>query len=99
MHIINLYAKYMWIFKFGRILRSVLRSPDSRFNYPNPILRRISSLTTLASTVQMHWLLSNNPAGQTNDRDEKLKVINFLLLLHMVKLKALTMVEKGEKQK
>lgn len=41
--IINLYAKYVCIFKFGRILRS----PDSRSNYPNPILRRISSLTTL----------------------------------------------------
>ena len=51
MHIINLYAKYIWIFQFGRILRSVLRSPDSRSNYPNPILRRISSLTTLSEIV------------------------------------------------
>lgn len=53
MHIINLYAKYIWIFKFGGILLSVLRSPDSRSNYPNPILRRISSLTTLPTSPNL----------------------------------------------
>lgn len=47
----------------------------------------------------MHWLLLNNPAGQTNDRDQKLKGNCVLLLLHVIELKALTMVEKGEKQK
>jgi hypothetical protein len=60
LHILNLWD--IWVSKFGSLLRYVLRSPDFRSCYPYPILRRISSLTTLIIIIQcrMDWILSNS---------------------------------------
>jgi len=50
---------YMQYYKFCRIFQSVLRSPDSRYCHPAPILSRILILSTLVTRTSLLIWWSN----------------------------------------